>query len=114
MIKQELFHHLIPNEELQKIQDTLDIEVMQFKIAGFQQSWCSIMATSQNGAVVHPETDDEDIKTISNLLGVKIEAATINGGIPFVSSGILANNKAVVVGSLTNGPEIMMLTRVHF
>ena len=101
---------LIPNEELQKIQDTLDIEVMQFKIAGFQQVG-AVLSTSQNGAVVHPETDDEDIKTISNLLGVKIEAATINGGIPFVSSGILANNKAVVVGSLTNGPEIMMLTR---
>jgi translation initiation factor 6 len=101
---------LIPNEELQKIQDALDIEVMQFKIAGFQQVG-AVLSASQNGAVVHPETDDEDMKTISNLLGVKIEAATINGGIPFVSSGILANNKSVVVGSITNGPEIMMLTR---
>ena len=101
---------LIPKEDLQKIQDVLDIEVMQFKIAGFQQVG-AVMATSEKGTIVHPETDEEDMKTINNLLGGNIEAATINGGIPFVSSGILANKNSVVVGSLTNGPEIMMLTR---
>ena len=101
---------LIPKEDLQKIQDALDIEVMQFKIAGFQQIG-AVMATSEKGTVVHPETDEEDMKTINNLLGGNIEAVTINGGIPFVSSGILANKNSVVVGSLTNGPEIMMLTR---
>ena len=101
---------LIPKEDLQKIQDVLDIEVIQLKIPGFHQVG-AVMTTSEKGTVVHPETDDEDMKTISNLLGGNIEAATINGGIPFVSSGILANNKAVVVGTLTNGPEIMMLTR---
>ena len=67
----------------------LDIEIMQFKIAGFQQVG-AVMTASEKGIVVHPETDDEDMKTISNLLGGNIEAATINGGIPFVSSGILA------------------------
>ena len=50
-------------------------------------------------------------RSFSNVLGVDIVPATINGGIPFVSSGILANSNAVVVGNLTNGPEIMMLTR---
>jgi translation initiation factor 6 len=69
------------------------------------------MKANNLGGVIHPETDEEDIKKISNILGVNIEPATINGGTPFVSSGILANNNAVVVGNLTNGPEIMMLTR---
>ena len=101
---------LIPKQDLQRIRDVLDIEVIQLKIAGFQQVG-AVMTTSEKGTVVHPETDNEDMKTISNMLGGNIEAATINGGIPFVSSGILANNKAVVVGTLTNGPEIMMLTR---
>ena len=58
-----------------------------------------------------PETDEEDIKIISNILGVKVEPATINGGLPYLSSGMLVNNKSMVVGSLTNGSEIMMLTR---
>jgi len=51
------------------------------------------------------------MKMFANVLGVKLEHATINNGVPFVESGILANNKAVVVGSMTTGPEIMMLTR---
>ncbi|PIW35341.1 MAG: translation initiation factor 6, partial [Nitrosopumilales archaeon CG15_BIG_FIL_POST_REV_8_21_14_020_33_23] len=34
-----------------------------------------------------------------------------NNGIPYVTSGIVVNNHAVVVGSMTSGPEIMMLTR---
>ena len=99
-----------PKESIQKIEDVLDIEVSQKKIAGFHQVG-AVMATSQSGCVVHPETDEEDIKNISNILGVNVEQATINGGIPFLSSGILVNSKSMVVGTLTNGPEIMMLTR---
>ena len=38
------------------------------------------MAVSSTGGIVHPETDDEDIKVIKNILGVNIEPATINGG----------------------------------
>ena len=88
----------------------LDIELIQKKIAGFHQVG-AVMATSTTGGIVHPETDEEDVKIIKNILGVNVEPATINGGLPFLSSGILANSKSMVVGSLTNGPEIMMLTR---
>ena len=100
----------LPKESMQKIEDVLDIEVLQTKIAGFHQVG-AVMAASQSGCVVHPETDDEDVKMISNILDVKVEHATINGGLPFLSSGILVNSKSMVVGTLTNGPEIMMLTR---
>ena len=100
----------LPKESMQKIEDVLDIEVLQTKIAGFHQVG-AVMAASQSGCVVHPETDDEDVKMISNIMDVKVEHATINGGIPFLSSGILVNSKSMVVGTLTNGPEIMMLTR---
>lgn len=101
---------MIPKENLKKIQDVLGVEVIQKKVAGYHQVGAMVVATS-HGGIIHPETDDEDIKAISSVLGVNVEPATINGGIPFVSSGILANNKSIVVGTLTNGPEIMMLTR---
>ncbi len=101
---------MIPKENIKKIQDVLGIEVIQKKVAGYHQVGAMIVATS-HGGIIHPETDDEDIKAISSVLGVNVEPATINGGIPFVASGILANNKSIVVGTLTNGPEIMMLTR---
>ncbi|HET8720306.1 MAG TPA: translation initiation factor IF-6 [Candidatus Nitrosotenuis sp.] len=100
----------IPKEALKIIRDTLGVEIIQKKVAGYHQAGVMICANNIGG-IIHPETDDEDIRTISDVLKVKIEPATINGGIPYISSGILANNKAVVVGNLTNGPEIMMLTR---
>ena len=100
----------IPKEVLKNIQDILGIEVLQKKIAGYHQAGAMVCANNVGG-IIHPETDDDDIKSVSDILKVKLEPATINGGIPYVSSGILANNKAVVVGNLTNGPEIMMLTR---
>jgi len=101
---------IIEKEYIKEIEDTLDIEVIQKRIAGFHQVG-AVMKANNLGGVIHPEADEEDIKNFSNVLGVNIEPATINGGIPFVSSGILANSNAVVVGNLTNGPEIMMLTR---
>jgi translation initiation factor 6 len=48
---------------------------------------------------------------ISEILKVDVEPATINGGIPYLSSGIIANSNSVVVGSLTTGPEFIMLSR---
>jgi len=101
---------IIEKEYIKEIEDTLDIEVIQKRIAGFHQVG-AVMKANNLGGVIHPEADEEDIKNFSNVLGVNIEPATINGGIPFVSSGILANSNAVVVGNLTSGPEIMMLTR---
>jgi len=101
---------IVEKEYIKEIEDVLDIEVIQKRIAGFHQVG-AVMKANNLGGVIHPEADEEDIKNFSNILGVNIEPATINGGIPFVSSGILANSNAVVVGNLTNGPEIMMLTR---
>ena len=101
---------LIDKEHLREIEDVLDIEVLQKKIAGYNQVGAIMTATNQGG-VIHPEADEKDISVFSNILGINIEPATINGGIPYLSSGILANSNAVVVGTLTNGPEIMMLTR---
>ena len=101
---------ILPKEVGKKISDALGVEVIQKKVAGYHQ--VGVMVNANNhGGIIHPETDERDIKTISNVLGVNLEPATINGGIPYVSSGILANNNSIVVGTFTNGPEIMMLTR---
>lgn len=101
---------LISRQHAKKIEDVLGIEVIQKKIGEYTQVGALVVATA-NGGVIHPDAEEDDIKSVSDALGVTIEPATINGGIPFVGSGILANNNAVVVGSLTNGPEFVMLTR---
>ena len=101
---------MIPKDKMKKIQDVLGVEVLRKRVAGYHQVGVVIVA-SMKGGVIHPETDEDDINTISNVLGVNIEPATINGGIPYVNSGILVNNHNMVVGTHTTGPEIMMLTR---
>lgn len=100
----------LSDNDCKTIMDVLGVEVIQKRIAGFNQTGVVLVANN-TGAAIHPEADEEDMKIFSNLLGVKVEQSSINNGIPYVSSGILANNHAIVVGSLTTGPEIMMLTR---
>jgi translation initiation factor 6 len=100
----------LSKSDVETIKQILDVEVVQKRISGLNQVG-AMMVANNSGAVIHPEADEEDMKMFANVLGVHIEHSTINGGVPYVESGILANNKAVVVGSLTTGPEIMMLTR---
>jgi len=101
---------IIPSEYVKKVQDILGVELIQKKIARYHQAGVMAVATS-HGGIVHPDTEEDDINAMSEVLGVRLEAATINGGIPYVASGVLANNKSLVVGTLTNGPELVMLTR---
>ena len=100
----------LAEKDCQTIKDILGVEIIQKRIAGHNQVG-SVMVANNSGAAIHPEADEEDMKQFENVLGVKVEHSSINNGIPYVSSGILANNNTIVVGSLTTGPEIMMLTR---
>ncbi len=92
------------------IKDTLSVKVAQMSIASYHQVG-AVLSCTNKGAVVHPDASDEEIERVSSILEVDVEPATVNGGVPFVSSGIVANSKAVVVGSLTTGPEMVMLSR---
>lgn len=101
---------LLDKSSVRSIEDVLDVEAVQKRIAGYNQVGAMARSNS-HGGVIHPETDEEDVKVFSNVLGVQMEPVTVNGGVPFVSSGMLVNNNTAIVGSFTTGPEIMMLTR---
>ena len=88
----------------------MGVEVLQKKIAGTHLAGVTLRANN-TGAAIHPETEQKDIEIIADVLGVSVEQSSINGGVPYVSSGILANNHCIVVGSLTNGSEIINLTK---
>ncbi|MGI0023750.1 MAG: translation initiation factor IF-6 [Nitrososphaera sp.] len=93
------------------IRDVLGVPVHAMTVGSYVQAGSMIVATN-GGAGVHPKATEEEVETVSEVLQVPAEPVTVNGGVPFLSSGIVANTKAVVVGSLTSGPELIMLSRI--
>lgn len=98
------------NDVKTQIQDILGVSVISMTISGYIQTGAMIVATNKSAAA-YPNASDDEIKTISDILNVNVEPVTINGGIPFLASGIIANSKSVVVGNMTSGPELIMLSR---
>lgn len=102
--------NLFKGEVDQNIKDILGVPLQTLSIGGYIQVGSMIVATNA-GAIVHPIANDSEISTISEILQVEAEPATVNGGSPFLSSGILANFSSVIVGNLTTGPELIMISR---
>lgn len=95
-----------------QIQDVLGVPSHTMTIAGFVQVGAMIVPTN-SGAGVHPNATEEEVKAVSEMLQVEAEPVTVNNGLPFLSSGIVGNSKSIVVGTLTSGPELIMLSRAY-
>lgn len=108
--KGAIVSNLFKGEAEQNIKDILGVPLQTFSIGGYVQVGSMIVATNA-GAIVHPIANDSEISTISEILQVEAEPATVNGGSPFLSSGIIANFSSVIVGNLTTGPELIMISR---
>ena len=101
---------LFKGEVDRQLRDVLGVPVHSMTVGGFIQTGSMVVATN-TGAAVHPKATEEEARIISETLQVQVEPLTVNGGVPFLSSGIIANSKSVIVGSLTSGPELVMLSR---
>ncbi len=101
---------LFKDEFNKQIGDVLGTDVHTMSIADFNQTGSMIVSTNVGGGI-HPKASEKEIEIVSSILKVEIEPLTINGGIPYLSSGIICNSKSLIVGTLTSGPELIMLTR---
>jgi len=101
---------LFKGEFDKQIEDILGINVHTMPIADFNQTG-SMLVSNNYGAGIHPKASEKEIEIVSSILKVDVEPLTINGGIPYLSSGIICNSKSLVVGSITTGPELIMLSR---
>jgi len=101
---------LLPTGAVQRIHDVLDVPVEAIDVASYKQVGSMVVATNQ-GAVVHPRASDEEVARIAEALKVSVEPCTINGGVPYVASGLVANSREAVTGTVTSGPELAMLSR---
>jgi len=103
-------HPDTPREILEAASDQLKLKPVLARIGGLPFVGSLGIATNK-GAILSPNTLQEEQSVIQEALHVETLLSTTNGGVPFVKSGILANTKGAVVGPLTRGAELMQISR---
>jgi translation initiation factor 6 len=93
---------------LKQIAETLGVEVLQTEIAGLPYVGSLAVATNK-GVLAHPLLKEEERKVLEQAFKVPIDVGTINCGIPYVGTGLIANSHAAVAGSMTTGPEMFII-----
>jgi translation initiation factor 6 len=94
--------------QIKKIADTLGVEVFASEIAGLTYVGSLAVATNK-GVLAHPLLKEEEKKTLEKALKVPVDVGTINCGIPYVGTGLIANSHAAIAGSMTTGPEMFII-----
>ncbi len=97
-------------DAVSQVKDALGTEVERMPIGEYIQVGSLIVATNR-GAAVYPGLDEQEVDRIGSLFGVEAHPTSVNRGVPYVASGVVANSKNAVVGSQTTGPELVFITR---
>ncbi len=95
---------------MSQVRDVLGTEVERIPIGEYHQVGSFVVATN-SGAAVYPGLEEKDVGRIGSMLGVEAYPTSVNSGVPYVASGIVANSKNAIVGSQTTGPELVFITR---
>jgi translation initiation factor 6 len=94
--------------DVKLICDTLCVEAVGGEIAGLPYVG-SLAVTTNKGTLAHPLLKDAERKMLEDVLKVPVDVGTINCGIPYVGTGLIANRFAAVAGSMTTGPEMFII-----
>ncbi len=94
--------------EIRQIAETLGVEAVAGEIAGLPYVGSLAVATNK-GVLAHPLLKDAERKILESVFKVPVDVGTINCGIPYVGTGLIANKHAAVAGSLTTGPEMFII-----
>jgi translation initiation factor 6 len=93
---------------IKQISDTLGVETVKAEVAGLPYVGSLAVATNK-GVLAHPLLKDTERRLLEKVLKVPVDVGTVNCGIPYVGTGLIANSHAAVAGSLTTGPEMFII-----
>jgi translation initiation factor 6 len=96
-----------PNE-IKLISETLGVEAVPGEIAALPYVGSLAVATNK-GVLAHPLLKEEEKKILESVFKVPVDVGTVNCGIPYVGTGLIANSCAAVAGSMTTGPEMFII-----
>jgi translation initiation factor 6 len=94
--------------DISTIADTLGVEVVAGEIAGLPYVGSLAIATNK-GVLAHPLLKEEEQKVLKDVLKVPVDVGTINCGIPYVATGLVANVHGAIAGYMTTGPELFII-----
>ncbi len=96
-------------EVVKVIRDVLGVQnIEQRYIAGIPVVG-SIGVITDNGGIIHPGASDTELQSLEEVFKVPLTTGTVNFGVVFVKSGLVANNHGIIVGENTTGPELMRI-----
>ena len=93
---------------MKQVSDALGVEVVPGTIAGLTYVGSLAVATNK-GVLAHPLLKEEEKEILESLFKVPVDVGTVNCGIPYVGTGLIANSHAAVAGSMTTGPEMFII-----
>ena len=105
-----LLHPETDKELEKKVREVLGTEVDRRSIAGIPTVG-SVATITNRGGLVHPDATDEELEFLSNFFSVPVDVGTVNFGIGFIRSGLVANRHGALVGEKTTGPEMLRITQ---
>lgn len=96
---------------IRKLEEILQVEVIRGHISGFPYVGSLAVATNK-GAIASQSVREDERQVIQDVLKVQVESSSVNGGVPFIRSGLLATSHGAVTGPLTVGKELMAVSQV--
>ncbi len=100
-----LVHADMNTDVVKAIEDTLQVPVTVGTIAGLKTVGMAAFVTNK-GLLCHPKVTDAEKHVLENVFKVPVMIGTVNHGAPLIGSGLIANTKGAIVGSLTTGIEM--------
>ncbi|MEM3732663.1 MAG: translation initiation factor IF-6, partial [Candidatus Bathyarchaeia archaeon] len=99
-----------PKKLIKKLTDVFGVEIALGMINSLPYVGSLAVATNK-GVLANPFIKDDEKKLIEEILKVPVFTGTVNNGVLFPKSGLLANSKGAIAGSLTSGKELMTITQ---
>jgi translation initiation factor 6 len=93
---------------MKQVSEALGVEVVPGTIAGLTYVGSLAVATNK-GVLAHPQLKADEKKVLESVFKVPVDVGSINCGIPYVGTGLIANSHAAVAGSMTTGPEMFII-----
>lgn len=96
------------DRDLRNVSNAFGVEVVLGEIAGLP--YVGSLATATNkGVLAHPLLKEEERKRLEDVLKVPVDVGTVNCGVPYVGTGLIANSRGAVAGFVTTGPELFII-----